>query len=212
MTAASKHTDSTAATSSTTTRRSRFFDGKNALTTGPNPGNRDRSHTATFGDTYTFSPTMVNSFHATFNRRADNRGSASNLFSPSDLGMNMFENLPNYIQLTISNYFNVACGTCAPRLLQHQHLPGFGRLHLDPRQAPVRRSASTAARTSSTPPTTSSRTGSSLSTAAPAGDGSADLMIGRMSTFVDGNALSDYMRQTVFAAYAQDNFKVELSA
>ena len=91
-----------------------FFDGTNALTTGPNPGNRDRSHTATFGDTYTFSSTKVNSFHATFNRRADNRGSASNLFSPSDLGINMFQNLPNYIQLSISNYFNVACGTCAP--------------------------------------------------------------------------------------------------
>src|SRR5215467_9081790 len=91
-----------------------FFDGKNALTTGPNPGNHDRSQTATFGDTYTFSPTTVNSFHATFDRRADNRGSASNLFSPNDLGVNMFDNLPNYIQLTISNYFNVACGTCAP--------------------------------------------------------------------------------------------------
>ena len=113
-TCAATSTRSTAATSFTTTRRQTFFDGKNALTTGPNPGNRDRSHTVTFGDTYTFSPTKVNSFHATFNRRADNRGSASNLFSPNDLGINMFNNLPNYIQLTVSNYFNVACGTCAP--------------------------------------------------------------------------------------------------
>jgi len=39
-----------------------FFDGKNALSTGPNPGNRDRSMTATFGDTYTFGPSAVNSF------------------------------------------------------------------------------------------------------------------------------------------------------
>ncbi len=91
-----------------------FYDGKNALTTGPNPGNRDRSQTVTLGDTYTFTPTLLNSFHATFDRRADNRGSASNLFSPNDLGVNMFDNIPNYIQLTISNYFNVACGTCAP--------------------------------------------------------------------------------------------------
>src|SRR6059058_3971953 len=80
----------------------------------PNVAVFDRSNTATFGDTYTFTPTKVNSFHATFNRRADNRGSALNLFSPNDLGVNMFDNLPNYIQLTISNYFNVACGTCAP--------------------------------------------------------------------------------------------------
>ncbi len=59
-----------------------FFDGKNALTTGPNPGNRDRSQTVTIGDTYSFTPTRLNSFHATFDRRADNRGSASNLFGP----------------------------------------------------------------------------------------------------------------------------------
>ena len=29
-----------------------FFDGKDALTTGPNPGNKDQTETATFGDTY----------------------------------------------------------------------------------------------------------------------------------------------------------------
>ena len=71
----------------------------------------------TIGDTYTFSPTAVNSFHATFDRRRDNRASASNLFSPKDLGVNMFINVPNYTQLTVSGYsgggFNVGCGTCA---------------------------------------------------------------------------------------------------
>ena len=38
------------------------------------------------------------------------------------------------------------------------------------------------------------------------GDGLADLLIGRFSGLTDGNALSDYLRQTVFAAYVQDNF------
>ena len=68
----------------------RFFDGKNALTTGPNPGNLDNTVTATLGDTYIVSPTMVNSFHATFDRRADNRGSAPNLFGPQALGHYQF--------------------------------------------------------------------------------------------------------------------------
>src|SRR4029077_17560493 len=81
---------------------------------GPNPGNRDRSQAVTIGDTYAFTPTRLNSFHATFDRRADNRGSAPNLFSPNDLGVNMFDNLPNSLQLTISNFLNGACGTCAP--------------------------------------------------------------------------------------------------
>jgi hypothetical protein len=184
-----------------------FFDGKNALTTGPNPGNRDRSHTATFGDTYTFSPTKVNAFHATFNRRADNRGSALNLFSPNDLGVNMYDNLPNYIQLSISNYFNVACGTCAPGYfnintyqlsddltwIKGRHQFAFG---VDARKQQFNSTNNQQAN------------GQISFNGGITGDALADLMLGRMSGFTDGNALSDYMRQTVFAAYAQDNFKI----
>jgi hypothetical protein len=187
-----------------------FFDGKNALTTGPNPGNRDRSHALTLGDTYTLSPTMVNSFHATFDRRADNRGSSANLFSPNDLEVNMFDNLPNYIQLTISNYFNVACGTCAPGYFnintfqasddftwtKGSHQFGFG---IDGRKDQFN---STNNQQSNAQISFSGGTGVNST-----GDSLADLMIGRMSSFVDGNALSDYMRQTVFAAYAQDTFR-----
>jgi len=184
-----------------------FFDGKNALTTGPNPGNRDRSNSVTLGDTYTLSPTMVNAFHATFARRADNRGSASNLFSPNDLGVNMFDNLPNYIQLTISNYFNVACGTCAPgyfnintfqisddfTVTKGNHQIGLG---IDGRKEQFN---STNNQQSNGQITFGGQT---------TGDGLADLMIGRMSSFVAGNALSDYMRQTVFGAYVQDAWRV----
>jgi hypothetical protein len=184
-----------------------FFDGKNALTTGPNPGNRDRSHTLTFGDTYTFGPSKVNSFHATFDRRADNRGSASNLFSPNSLGVNMFDNLANYSQLTVSNYFNVACGTCAPGYfnintyqvsddftwINGRHQFAFG---VDGRKDQFNSTNN------------QQSNGQITFNGGTTGDALADLMIGRMSTFVDGNALSDYMRQTVFAAYAQDTFHI----
>ncbi len=183
-----------------------YYDGKNALTTGPNPGNRDRAQTVTLGDTYTFTPTSVNAFHATFNRRSDNRGSAPNLFSPNDLGINMFDNIPNYIQLTISNYFNVACGTCAPGYfnvntyqvsddytkIHGKHQFGFG---FDGRKLQFNslNNQQSNAQISFNGQTT--------------GDALADLMLGKMNSFVDGNALSDYMRQTVFSFYAQDNFR-----
>jgi hypothetical protein len=72
-----------------------IFDGKNALTTGT-AGNQDRSETMTIGDTYSISPTLVNAFHATFDRRRDNRGTAANYFSPKDLGVNMYVAIPNY--------------------------------------------------------------------------------------------------------------------
>jgi hypothetical protein len=60
---------------------------------------------------------MVNSFHATFDRRRDNRAGPSNLPSPKDLGVNMFINTPNFTHLTVSGYsgggFAIGCGSCA---------------------------------------------------------------------------------------------------
>ena len=49
------------------------FDGKNMLTT-TQPGNLERAQSVTIGDTYTFGPGTLNSFHFTFNRRRDDRG------------------------------------------------------------------------------------------------------------------------------------------
>ena len=42
---------------------------------------------------------------------------------------------------------------------------------------------------------------------ATSGDGLADLLIGRFSGLTDGNVISDYLRQTVIAAYVQDAFQ-----
>jgi hypothetical protein len=194
-----------------------FFDGKNALTTGPNPGNKEQSMNATFGDTYTFSATALNSFHATFNRRADNRGSAPNLFGPQTLGLkNTFggpfaDNMPdNYIQVTVGNYFNIACGTCAPGYFnindyqvsddvskiigRHQIAFGF-----DFRKEQFNETANQQSN--------GQWTFSGGSTSGYSGDNLADLLLGHMSSWNQGNALSDYMRQTVFAAYVQDTWR-----
>jgi hypothetical protein len=184
-----------------------FFNGTNALTTGPNPGNRDNTLTATLGDTYTFNGSTVNSFHATFDRRADNRGAAPGLFGPQSLGINFAENMPNtYMQITVSNYFNVACGTCAPGYFdvnnyqvsddfqktigKHQIAFGFDFRKeqfnsLNNQQSNGQWSF-----------------GGTIT-----GDALADLELGKLGGLTDGNALSDYMRQTVFALYIQDTFR-----
>ncbi len=186
-----------------------LFDGKNALTTG-SPGNQDRSQTMTIGDNYTFSPTAINSFHATFDRRRDNRASASNLFSPKDLGVNMFINVPNYTQLSVSGYsgggFNVGCGTCALAnfdintyqladdftLIRGKHQIAFG---FDGRKDQFNSYNN------------QQSNGQFTFSGATSGDGLADLLIGRFSGLTDGNVISDYMRQTVIAGYVQDAFR-----
>jgi hypothetical protein len=78
------------------------FDGKNLLTT-TSPGNWERVQTLTLGDTYTFSSTVVNSFHATASRRRDNRGTPDNVINPSAVGLNVTTPVPNFIQFSVSN-------------------------------------------------------------------------------------------------------------
>lgn len=188
-----------------------IFDGHNALTTGQS-GNQDRSQTMTVGDTYTFSPTSINSVHATFDRRRDNRGST--LFSPLDLGVNMFVYTPTYSQITVSGYsgggFNIGCGTCAFAnfdintyqvaddftLIRGRHQIGFG---FDGRKDQFNSFNYQQAN------------GQFTFNGGITGDGLADLLVGRFNGtpgLTDGRVISDYLRQTVLAAYAQDSFKV----
>jgi hypothetical protein len=164
----------------------------------------------TLGHTYTFSPSMVNSFHATFDRRRDNRGDAASLFSPKDLGVNMYVAIPNYTQLSVSNYsgsgFNIGCGTCAPgnfdintyqladdfTIIRGRHQIGFG---FDGRKDQFNSYNNQQAN------------GQFTFNGATSGDGLADLLTGRFSGLTDGNVISDYLRQNVIGAYVQDAFR-----
>ena len=73
-----------------------------------------RSQSFTIGDTYSFSPTTLNAFHATVHRMRNNRGPSPKFITGKDLGVNMFIETPNNMALSVSNSFSVGCGTCAP--------------------------------------------------------------------------------------------------
>ena len=188
-----------------------IFNDNNALTTLAAPGNQDRSQTLTVGDTYSLTPTAVNSMHLTFDRRRDNRSAPPNLFSPATLGVNMFINAPNYTQLTVSSYsgggFAVGCGTCALAnfdintyqladdftLIRGRHQIAIG---FDGRKDQFNSYNYQQAN------------GQFTFNGTYTGDGLADLLTGQFSGLTDGNVISDYLRQTVIAAYVQDSFKV----
>ena len=79
------------------------------------PGNAERAQTITLGDIYTFNPTTVNSFHAGFSRRRDNRGPNASDIGPTTLGININPYNPsNFLAVTDTGYFTVGCGTCGP--------------------------------------------------------------------------------------------------
>ena len=89
------------------------WDPANALITTA-AGNLERAQTITLGDTYTLSATLVNSFHATFNRRRDNRGPAADFINAQTIGVNAAVYVPNDLRVVVSNAFSVGCGTCSP--------------------------------------------------------------------------------------------------
>src|SRR6266567_9435104 len=89
------------------------FNGSNALTTTA-PGNFERAQSATIGDTYTFGPGTLNSFHVGFNRVRDNRGPTNTPINPTALGVDMYSAVPNFPLFSVTNYFSTFCGTCAP--------------------------------------------------------------------------------------------------
>jgi hypothetical protein len=183
-----------------------IFDGKNALTT-TTAGNWDRSQTMTIGDTYSVSATSVNSFHATFDRRRDNRAGPLDLPSPADLGVNMYLNTKNYTNLTVTGYsgggFGIGCGSCALAnfdintyqmaddysIIRGKHQIGFG---FDGRKDQFNSYNN------------QQSNGMFTFNGGTTGDGLADLLVGRFSNLTDGNVISDYLRQTVIAAYVQD--------
>jgi hypothetical protein len=76
------------------------------------PGNEERAQILTFGDTYTFTPTIINSFHASFSRRRIDRGSSPNQINTSALGINAFVADPHALYTVVTNSFQTGCGTC----------------------------------------------------------------------------------------------------
>jgi hypothetical protein len=184
------------------------FDGKNLLTT-TSPGNWERVQTLTLGDTYTFSSTVVNSFHATASRRRDNRGTPDNVINPSAVGLNVTTPVPNFIQFSVSNYFNVGCGTCAPAhfnansfhfaddidIIRGKHQLAFGVNFIRDQFNFINVWIQNGSWTFG------SFTGDS-------GDNLANFMLGLPNDFTQSSVLQMSTRASVLAAYAQDSFRV----
>ncbi len=99
------------------------FNGKNLLTT-QDYGVIERDQTATVGDTYSISPTLMNSARISFNRLADYRGAPPNDIDISSLGVNVAQYNAHFIQVGVNNFFSVGCGTCATSYFNRNNFEG----------------------------------------------------------------------------------------
>jgi hypothetical protein len=183
------------------------FNNDNLLTT-TSPGNFERAQSATIGDTYTLSPTVVNSFHLSFNRVRDNRGPTSTPINWTDLGSDMYSRVPNFLLISsMTGGFTTFCGTCAPGHFnmnsfqvaddvdvirgRHQMAFGFNLIR-------IQNNTLSGFDENGAPSFNGSFTGL----------GMADFMLGLMSDFQQTNQTPDDLRQWLMSFYGQDSFKI----
>ena len=182
------------------------YDGKNLLTT-TQAGNLEMAQSATIGDNYTFSPSTLNSFHFTFNRRRDDRGPTDIPINPTLLGVNIYSAVPNFLLFSVTGGFSTFCGTCAPGhfnvnafqvaddvdLIRGRHQIAFG-FNL----VRVQNNTISGFQENGNFTFNGSRTGLGL----------ADFMLGVPNDFSQTNATPDDLRQWIMSFYVQDTFKI----
>ncbi len=183
-----------------------IFDGKNLLTT-TQAGNFERAQTITLADTISFSPNLLNAFHATATRRRDDRGVSADVINPRTLGINVAAPVPNFLLATVSNYFSVGCGTCAPAhfnvnsfqfaddvdYIHGRHQIAFG-VDVIRDQMNVINSFQ--------------RNGNFNFNGTITGDALADFMLGLQNDYTQSDTLDNATRATIFALYVQDTIKL----
>jgi hypothetical protein len=182
------------------------YDGKNVLTT-TQAGSLEMAQSATIGDNYTFGSGTLNSFHATFNRRRDDRGPTDIPINPTLLGVNMYSAVPNFLLLSVTGGFSTFCGTCAPGhfnvnsfqvaddvdVIRGRHQMAFGV-----NVVRVQNNTISGFQENGNFTFNGSRTGIGL----------ADFMVGLPNDFSQTNATPDDLRQWIMSFYAQDTFKI----
>ena len=87
-----------------------FFYPNNILVT-TQAGLSQRVQSFTIGEAFTINNRTVNTAHLTIMRRRNNRGYAANDINASNLGVNLYQLVPNGLQMTITNKYNIGGGT-----------------------------------------------------------------------------------------------------
>jgi hypothetical protein len=182
------------------------YDGKSLLTT-TQAGNHELAQSAVIGDTYLFGPGTLNSFHATFNRRRDDRGPTDIPINPTALGINIYSAVPNFLLMSVTGGFSTFCGTCAPGhfnvtsyqvaddvdIIRGRHEMSFG---------------ANIERVQNNTVSGFNENGNFSFNGSRTGLGLADFLTGLPNDFTQTNATPDDLRQWIMSFYAQDSFKI----
>jgi hypothetical protein len=182
------------------------YDGVNILTLS-NGNQNQRAYSFVLGDTYSISPRAVNSFRGAINRTVNEKINPD-FFDLSSLGAkNVYESVPHMAYMSIASGFNIATSLVNPG---HYNSDSF---HLGDDISIVRGAHQIGIGGSWIH---ESFNGSSGVARVPnpvfnghfTGMGLADFLLGKPSSFVQGNATLSNTRQNFTALYIQDTWKV----
>lgn len=170
-------------------------------------GNSERAQALSIGHTFVINPNTLNSIHAGFTRRRDNRQPEAQGINGPALGSNIYSKASNSLRLSVSGNFNVSCSSCSPgkfndntfqvsddlTMTRGRHQLDFGvsvmRIQLNQENNYL-------------------LDGNYLFSASFSGDNMSDFMLGKLSGFNQSAMQSTANRQTLPGLYAQDTFRV----
>ena len=165
-----------------------------------------RIQSAVLGDTFLIGAGTVNSFRATLNRSAVPKTNPQ-VFSPSSVGINIWDGVPGLTRIAMTGGFNIASNNESPStynttnfefnddvsLIRGAHQFGFGADF-------IHSYINAYSGLNATGPFTFAGTVT--------GGALADFLIGKPSSFTQATATLVYDRSNYFGAYAQDNWKL----
>src|SRR5262249_2812965 len=174
----------------------------NILTT-TRAGLQDRIQSLVIGNQYSFSPTVLNSFHATYGRFIVNRAAPDKMPNLNDFGAKIFQAYPHFVDLSVSSHFSIAGGSNAPATFarnqiqfsddmdiirgRHHYMMGVEAIAMQMDERNV-----------------SLANGEWTFSGQLTNDALADFMVGRPSKLVNGNYFLVDLRQRYWGAYFHD--------
>jgi hypothetical protein len=182
------------------------FDPTNILTQNTS-SQFSRYQSIVFGDTYTFASGIVNSAHATAKRMAINRTPSSDMINNGDLGINTSSPIPNGMNISIGNKFNVGGGSSMPGhfindsyqlsddvdILRGKHQISLGASWMKLQENYL---------------STFQSNGNFTFSGTYTGDNMLDFLLGIPSNFVQGNPEWENWRMDYLGLYVHDNYKL----
>ena len=180
---------------------------ENNILTTTRAGLDDRVQTVVLGDQYSFSPSVLNSFHATYTRFMVNRAAPENMPNLNDFGAKIYQAYPHFVDLSVSNHFSIGGGSNAPAVFarntyhfsddvdvirgRHHYMLGLEVLTMQMNERNV-----------------SLANGEWTFSGQLTNDPLADFMVGRPSKLVNGNYFMVDLRERYWGAYFQDDVRL----